>query len=268
MESASCPHLLPRTLMELELGILLLLCLVSFTAGYLDSIAGGGGLVMLPAFLLCGVPADLALGTNKLTASLGTGASLLTYARSGLVIWRMAGVGLPVAFAGAFVGSQLLLLLDSAAIGKVVVFLLPLGILGTLLPKNVRASERELTSRDLYIRLPLVCAVVSLYEGFFGPGSASFFILAFHAFLGIGLVKAVASSKIFNFTAGISSVAVYALHGRILWLEAVPLALAAILGGVVGSRMAIRSGAGFIRKILALSLTLLFISLLWKFVLN
>ena len=253
--------------MELELSILLLLCLVSFAAGYLDSIAGGGGLLMLPAFLLCGVPADFALGTNKLTASLGTAASLATYARSGLVIWRLAVVGLPVAFLGAFIGSKLLLLLDSAAIGKVVLVLLPFGILATLLPKTARVQERELVSRDLYLRTPLVCAAVSLYEGFFGPGSASFFILGFHHFLGIGLVRAVASSKIFNFTAGMSSVLVYALHGRILWLEAIPLALAAVVGGVVGSRMAIRSGAGFIRKILALSLGLLFVSLVWKFLL-
>ena len=111
--------------MELELSLLLPLCLVGLAAGFVDSVAGGGGLLTLPAVLLTGLPPDVAIGTNKLAGSLGTGASLLTYARSGLVVWRLALCGLPAALLGGVIGSRVLLLFDSAVIGKIILVLLP-----------------------------------------------------------------------------------------------------------------------------------------------
>jgi uncharacterized membrane protein YfcA len=250
--------------MELDLWIVLLLCFVYFAAGFIDSVAGGGGLIAIPAFLLTGVSPELALGTNKLAATLGTASSLLNYARSGLVYWRLALIGLPAALLGSAFGSRVILFFDSAIIGKLIVLLLPLAMAVTLIPKKDK-GVKELTPKLLYILTPLVCLVVGFYDGFFGPGAGSFFILALHLAVGLGLLQASATSKIFNLATNLGSLAVFMAYGKVLYLIGLPLALANIAGNLLGSRLAIRIGPEFVRRVLWVSLALLFISLLWKF---
>lgn len=250
---------------EIDLLIVVILCCAYFAAGFIDSIAGGGGLIAIPAFLLTGIPPDLALGTNKLSASLGTASSLMTYARSGFVLWKIATLGLPAALVGAFIGSKTILFFDVEMIGKLVVFLLPLGILVTLIPKQSAKAVTELRSKDIWIFAPAICCVVGFYDGFFGPGTGSFFIIAFHFILRMSLVQASATAKIFNLATGAGGLIAFALQGKVLFGLAIPLAAANIAGNVIGSRMVIRIGAPFIRKVLIFSLFLLFSSLLWKF---
>ena len=254
--------------MELELWIVLLVCLAFFAAGFIDSIAGGGGLISIPAFLLTGVQPEVVLGTSKMAAGLGTASSLLTYARSGLVIWRMALCGIPACLIGAYIGSKAILYFDSATIGKIMLVLLPIGALVTLLPKKSAATgflSSDLRPRDLHVYNPLICLILGFYDGFFGPGTGSFFIIAYHFFLKIGLVQASATAKVFNLATTLSSFVVFAMSGHVLFLLAVPLAAVNIVGNVLGTRMAIRIGAGFVRKILYVSLSLLFASLIYKF---
>ncbi|MDR1125934.1 MAG: TSUP family transporter [Deltaproteobacteria bacterium] len=254
--------------MELELWIVVLVGLAFFAAGFIDSIAGGGGLISVPAFLLTGVQPELVLGTSKMAASLGTASSLVTYARSGLVIWRMALCGIPACLVGAFLGSKAILHFDSGTIGKLMLVLLPIGALVTLMPKKSAAVSKgsaDLRPRDLYLYNPLVCLALGFYDGFFGPGTGSFFIIAYHFFLKIGMVQASATAKVFNLATTFCSFVVFALGGHVLYLLAVPLAAANMVGNVVGSRMAIRIGAGFVRRILYVSLSLLFVSLIYKF---
>ncbi len=250
---------------EIELWILGILCCVYFAAGFVDSIAGGGGLIAIPSFFLTGIPPELALGTNKMSAALGTASSLMTYARSGFVLWKISFLGLPSALAGAFIGSKALLFFDSAMIGKIIVFLLPLGLLVTLLPKKESDATRDLTARDIYLHAPVICLLLGFYDGFFGPGTGSFFIIAFHLVLGMSLVQASATTKIFNLATGLGGFAAFALEGKVLFLLALPLAAANIAGNIIGSRMVIKTGAPFIRKVLVFSLMLLFASLLYKF---
>lgn len=257
--------------MELELWIVALVCLAFFAAGFIDSIAGGGGLISIPAFLLTGVQPELVLGTSKMAASLGTASSLATYAKSGLVIWRMALCGIPACLIGAFLGSKAILYFDSDTIGKLMLVLLPIGALVTLMPKKSAAVSREsadLRPRDLYVYNPLICMLLGFYDGFFGPGTGSFFIIAYHFFLKIGLVRASATAKAFNLATTFCSFVVFAFSGHVLYLLAVPLALSNMVGNVVGTRLAIRIGAGFVRKILYVSLSLLFVSLIYKFLIE
>lgn len=253
---------------EIDLWIIAFLCGAYFVAGFIDSIAGGGGLISIPSFLLTGIPPDFVLGTNKVAASLGTASSLMTYARSGLVIWRVAILGLPAAIIGAFIGSKALLLFDSAMIGKIIVFLLPLGIFITLMPKKEIKTIKELATKDIYIYAPIVCLLIGFYDGFFGPGTGSFLIIAFHLILSMPLVQASATAKIFNLATGLGGLVAFSLHGKVLFLLAIPLAAANITGNIIGSRMVIKIGASFIRKVLLFSLALLFCSLFWKFFLS
>lgn len=250
--------------MELELWTIALLCLVYFAAGFVDSVAGGGGLITMPCMLLAGIPPDLAFGTNKMASSFGLGAALVNYARGGLVLWRAAPLGVPAVLLGAAAGTEVLLIFDNETIGKIVVFLLPLGIVATFLPKTDR-GEKEIGPRQFYILLPLVGLVIGFYEGFFGPGAGSFFILALHFLLGFGLLQASATTKLLNFAATLSSGIVFISQGKVLFLLAIPLAVFSIAGNLTGSRTAMRVGGGFIRRVLSFSLSLLFISLIWKF---
>ncbi len=251
--------------MELEIWVIALLCSAYFAAGFIDSIAGGGGLISVPAFLLTGTPPEVVLGTNKLASCCGMATALRNYARSGLVVWRAAWVGVPVVLVGAALGAKALLFFDSEAVGKIIVALLPLGILATFMPKKDQGKHQDITPRGLYVHLPIICLILGFYEGFFGPGAGSFFILAQHFILRFGLLQASATTKLLNLGAGLSAVVVLMWHGKVLYLLALPLAAANICGNYMGSKLAIRIGAAFVRRLLSVSLSLLFISLIWKF---
>jgi uncharacterized membrane protein YfcA len=253
---------------DMEVWILAILCGAYFAAGFIDSVAGGGGLVSLPAFLLTGVAPELALGTNKMAASIGTAASLTAYARKGFVLWRLACVGIPCALLGGFAGSKAILLFDGANIGKILVFFLPLGMLATLASGKETFHEQAPGFASVYVHTPIICFVLGLYDGFFGPGTGSFFILAFHFIVKIGLIHASATAKMCNLTTGLGSLIAFALHGKVLYALVVPLAAANIAGNIVGARLAMKIGPLFVRKILLGSLSILFLSLMWKFFLK
>lgn len=250
--------------MELELWVLALLCCTFFCTGFIDAVSGGGGLIALPAMLLAGVPPDLALGTNKMAVALGTPASIITYARGHFVLWRLAVTGIPAAFLGGLIGANILLVFDGETIGKIILFLLPLAVGITLMPKKGSTENREITPNLLYVRTPVISCLVGLYDGFFGPGAGSFFIIGLHSFAGIGLIHASATTKILCLGSVVSSFAVFCLNGKVLFLLGLPLAAANALGGIAGSRMAMRIGAGFVRAMLSGVLCLLMISLVWK----
>ena len=250
--------------MEYELWVLAALCLVFFAAGFIDSISGGGGLIGLPAFILAGFPADIAIATNKFASCCGMTVAFTNYARSGLVNWRAALVGLPAAFLGGIIGSKAMLAVDNAFLGKIVLVLLPLGMFATLMPKKDKGAK-VITRFGLYVVLPLFCFALGFYDGFFGPGSGSFFIIGLHIILGYGLLESSATSKVFNLACGLSAIVIYMWYGKVLYAVGLPLAAANMLGGYTGSKMAIRIGAEFVRRLLFISLMLLFCSLVWKF---
>jgi uncharacterized membrane protein YfcA len=250
--------------MELDVWVVALLCAVFFFTGILDGIAGGGGLISLPCLLLAGLPPEAALGTNKMAAYCGVVASLGSYARTGLVVWKAALTGIPASLLGSVLGARLLLSLDSAVVGKVLVFMLPLGVLALFMPKKDMGA-REMRPFDLHVKLPLVCLLLGLYDGFFGPGSGSFMVIGLHIFLGLGLLSSVATSKMIMFAGGLGGVFIFALKGHVHFLLGLPLGLCCVVGNIMGSKMAMKVGPGLVRRFLAFSLVLLFASLVWKF---
>lgn len=252
--------------MELELLTIMVLVGVYLVAGVVDSVAGGGGLLTLPALLLAGLPPEVAMGTNKLASSLGMSASMLSYLRAGLIRnGRMLAFGVVAMLAGGTTGAMVVHLFDSATIGRIIVFLLPLGMIATLMPRKSVREATELTPFAMFVTLPAVLFVLGFYEGFFGPGTGSFLVLGLHFILGLGFVPATALAKVFNLAGGASALVIFLWHGNVLLGLGVPLALASITGNLIGSRLAIRVGASLVRRMLIVSLTLLFTSLVWKF---
>ncbi|MBQ8744301.1 MAG: TSUP family transporter, partial [Mailhella sp.] len=226
--------------MEVPLSILLLLCLFFFLAGFVDSIAGGGGLITIPAMLVCGIPPHMALGTTKFASALGMLSSLWTFARSRLIVTSIAPLGFATSFLGAVGGSSLTMLIDSAFLGKLLIFLLPVGMILSLFSRRSPACEENLPPRFLKLKVFLLCLTIGMYAGFFGPGTGSFFILAQNIVLRMGLVRAAATTKVFNLAANTGALTTFATGGVVMWSLGLPLAIASILGNQAGVRLAIR----------------------------
>jgi hypothetical protein len=250
-----------------ELGILALCFLMTaaFFAGLIDSVAGGGGLLSVPATLLVGLPPHLALGTNKFMAAVGTTASFITFAKNKAVVWRIAAIGVFFSFAGSVAGTQTALRIDNAVLGKVILVLLPVAALLTFMPVRKGAREKPLTPLALYVFTPLICTAIGFYDGFFGPGTGSFMLLSLHFILGLNLIAASGTTKAFNLVSNVSSLVVFLLNGKVFWFAALPMAAANMAGNIFGSRLALRQGPALIRKMLLFSLVLLFATLVWRY---
>ena len=250
---------------ELSVLILAFLMAAGFFAGFIDSVAGGGGLISLPAMLLAGLPPQTALGTGKFMAAMGTGASLYTFVRNGAVVRRVAAVGFLFSLLGSAAGAGVAVYVSNAMLGKVILCLLPVAALLTFLPVRKSLDEREANPIALYLLTPLMCTGIGFYDGFFGPGTGSFLLLSLHLVLGLGLVSASGTAKAFNLASNISGLAVFLFCGKVWFYVAIPMALANIAGNVAGTRLALSGGPRIVRRMLLCSLALLFISLMIRY---
>ncbi|MBQ7617951.1 MAG: TSUP family transporter [Desulfovibrio sp.] len=248
------------------LSLTLIACctLIAGLAGFVDAIAGGGGLIVLPCLLLSGLPPHYALSANKFSACLGTASALTSFAASGLVLWPIAFKGLGFSLLGAFLGSSLTLYLSPEKLGIILALLLPVALIVTLWPKAERKTLPENCDIKIW-KLSLVCLAIGLYDGFFGPATGSFLIIAFHFILGLGLLKASATAKVLNLASNLASTVTFITAGTMLWLLALPMAIGSICGNLLGTRFAVKRGAEGVRKMLSVSLILLTITLLYKY---
>jgi uncharacterized membrane protein YfcA len=238
----------------------------AFLAGFIDSIAGGGGLIMVPSLLLSGLPPQFALGTNKMVSTIGTSVAVFNFARKKKVMIRLVAIGLGFTFSGAWLGSQLVLLINPAILAKVLIGLLPIGMITVFIRKKSGMMKDTLTTHDQWIKVPLICFLLGVYDGFFGPGAGSFLALSFFMLLHLGLVEATANAKVFNFLSNIAALIVFSIHGKVLVLLGLPLAAAGMSGNYLGSHLALKNGEPIIRKCLIIVMGLLFVTLIYKFV--
>ena len=240
-----------------------LLTATAVVSGFVDAVAGGGALIVIPALLFLGVPPLDALGTNKLQSLFGTGVALRNYARSGLVELRRNALTVVLVLAGGLGGAWAVQSIDARRLAIIIPVLLVLAALYVLLsPRMTDDDARHRLSPAGYAP---VGGAIGFYDGFFGPGASTFFATSLVALRGYGLTKATALTKLFNFTAVAASLLLFALGGHLLWLLGLCMAAGAMLGGWLGSRAALRFGARLIRPLLvAISLALTG-RLLWSY---
>lgn len=231
--------------------------------GFIDAIAGGGGLIMMPALLFAGIPPLSALGTNKLQSVAGTGVALGTYWRSGLVEWRGNRLAVALVFTGAAIGCLIVQSIHTRILNLVIPALLVAVALYVLL--SPRMSDEDAHQRVSPTGYAPLAGVIGFYDGFFGPGTGTFFTTSLVALRGYGLTRATALTKLFNFTSNIASVILFALGGRMLWLLGLSMAVGAMTGGWIGSRTALKFGAPLIRPLMVVLSLGLTGRLLWSY---
>ena len=236
---------------------------IAVLTGFIDAIAGGGGLIMMPALLFAGVPPLHALGTNKLQSMFGTGTALRNYWRSGLVEWKRNRLTVLVVFVGAVIGVLIVQSLATKLLNLIIPVLLVASAIYILLsPRMTDEDAHHRVSSNGYAPIG---GAIGLYDGFFGPGAGTFYTTSLVALRGYGLTKASAVTKLFNWTSNVASVLVFALGGHVLWLLGLCMAAGAMLGAWVGSHTALRFGARLIRPLLVVISLGLTGRLLWGY---
>jgi uncharacterized membrane protein YfcA len=236
---------------------------VAGVAGFVDSIAGGGGLIVIPALLSAGVPPLFALGTNKLQSAFGTAVALRNYWRSGLVEWRPNRLTVILVFIGALGGALVVQLIEARLLNLIVPLLLVAAALYILLsPRMTDQDAHHRVTSDGYAP---VGAAIGFYDGFFGPGAGTFYTTSLVALRGYGLTKATALTKLVNLTSAAASLLLFAIGGHLAWLLGLCMALGSMAGGWLGSHSALRFGARLIRPLLVVISLALTGRLLWGY---
>jgi uncharacterized membrane protein YfcA len=233
---------------------IVLLTLAAFGAGTVDAIAGGGGLITVPALLTAGLPPVEVLGTNKGQSVWGSAAALVTFWRAGRVDKKQAALTFPLGLAGSMVGAAIVSALDKQLLRPIVIGML----IGAAVLLVIKKPTRD---QDVPQSKPLIAAALALavgaYDGFFGPGTGTFLIVGFVTLCGRSLVHASADAKVVNFASNLAAVIVLGYHGYIHWDIALPMAGGQLLGGIIGAHFAMRGGDRVVRiLVLCVSLTL------------
>lgn len=248
---------------EISLQLLLILAAVAFVAGAVDSIAGGGGLIAIPALILAGFTPLEAISTNKVQAVWGAGTAALTYAGRGHVDLRRQLPAAGLAFICGGLGAALVSFVPTEALrGALPWLLLAIAAFFALRPGLGDLDGRARLSPALFTAT--VVPLVAIYDGLFGPGAGAFYMLGFVTLAGYGLLRATAHTKLLNFASNLGGLLVFAAGGAPVWLVGGIMAVAQIAGAMVGARLAMRVGARMIKPLLVITSTALAVRLLWE----
>lgn len=243
---------------------LLWLCPATFLGGFVDAAAGGGGLIALPAFLISGLPAHYAYGCNKFCSACGTTFSFGRFLITRNMDVRIAALSAIGSFIGSFIASKLVLLLSDQVLKIIVMIALPIMCAFLILRKNKDDVNRssELTRTKALLLALAIGLLIGAYDGLIGPGTGTIAIFAYTALMKYDMLTASGNAKLLNLASNYASVVTYAFAGTIIYAIALPAAASCILGNILGSGMAIKKGAKFIRTIMMFVVAGLMIKLL------
>ena len=238
----------------------LIVCPLVFLAGFVDSVAGGGGVISLPAYLLAGLPVKLAAGTNKLANSCGTAMSVFKYGRSGKIAWICAIPAGVACLIGAVGGSSLAVHLSDNVLRIIILAALPVAaVILMLIRHKTDEDTKSLSNGKTVLYSALIGLVLGGYDGLIGPGTGTFLTIAFSLILGYGLLKSAGCARVANLASNVASLVVFLLNGSVLFSVGVPAICCSMLGNWLGARFAIKGGGKKIRLVMFVVLGLLFV---------
>lgn len=209
-------------------------------SGFIDSIAGGGGLISIPTYMAVGVPVEFILGTNKFVSSSGTSLAVYRYITNRAILWKIMIFSIIAALLGSVIGANLSVYLSKSAMFGILLVVIPLIFFLQARQARAETSPKELTPRSSVLRAAAIGLVVGGYDGLFGPGTGTFLLLAFMAFLSMSAKEASANARIVNYASNLSAFLYFLYQGRIFW----PVATVAIAGSLCGNWL----GSGMVLK--------------------
>lgn len=245
---------------DFPLYLMLLLALAAFIAGIIDAIAGGGGLITIPALLLAGLPPVTALGTNKVQGLFGSASATIAYARGGHVNLRSQIRPALMSATGSAIGAALATYVPGDVFEVALPFLLLAIALFFALKPNMNDIDRTQRMTPFVFGL-IIVPLIGGYDGLFGPGTGSFFMIAFITLAGYGVLKATAHTKLLNFASNLGALITFAFVGVIAWKIGLIMGVAQFAGAQIGSRLAMRNGARLIKPLLVITCAALAIKL-------
>lgn len=247
------------------LKTLLTVCPLIFLGGFVDSVAGGGGLITLPAYMMAGIPVHFAAGTNKAVNACGAAAASLKFFRSGKIRLHASLCAAAGALAGGYTGAEIAKLLSENLLKGLMLAALPIVAAFLAVKKDFGlepSEKRRSKPRELGVSLG-IGLLIGCYDGMVGPGTGTFMIMAFTALLGMDIVTASGCAKVGNLASNAAAAASFLLGGKVMWALVAPAAACSILGNWCGARYAIRGGGKKIRGMIFLVLGMLFAKLLY-----
>lgn len=249
------------------LKMCLVICPLVFLAGFVDSVAGGGGLISLPAYMLVGLPAHVASGTNKVVACIGTNFAAGKYIKNGSVKLELALFAAGGALAGSLCGTKAALYLDETTLKTLLLCALPCVAVFMAVKKDFgRETGKAPKSRGPGANRAISAVIglaIGCYDGLVGPGTGTFMMMAFTAVLGFDLLTSTGCAKIGNLASNVASAIVWIINGKVMFALVLPAAVFGVAGNLLGARYAIKGGSGRIRGMIFVVLGLMFIKLIY-----
>lgn len=244
------------------LWIVLLIGLGVFAAGFVDGIGGGGGIISVPVYLLAGLPAHFALGTNKMSSCIGTAVSTARYLKKGYVDWGLALPSVLLAVGGAYLGTSLQLRADERVLKYVLLLVLPLAAAVLLRKKSLPETRGELPLWKRRLAVWGSSLVIGVYDGFYGPGTGTFLLLAFCTLGKLDVRTASGNVKLANLSSNLSALVTSLLAGKVLIGVGLIAACFSIAGHYLGSGLAIKNGSKIVRPVILIVILLLMVKVL------
>jgi uncharacterized membrane protein YfcA len=233
-----------------EAETLVFLAAAGFVAAFIDSQVGGGGVISLPALLAVGLPPHLALGTNKLAATSASFTASINYGRSGAVPWGDALRWMPLAFVGSLLGVWLVLKVEGLWLLRVVLALMVAMVVYVLLRPSFGKEDRSHPLRMWeLLAMSAAALAIGVYDGFLGPGTGSFLLFAIVSLLGYGFRKAAGLGRVLNYASNIGALAYFLGKGQVLWEAGIPMGIAMLAGGWVGSHVGLTHGDRWLKPL-------------------
>lgn len=240
----------------------LIVCPLAFLAGAVDSIAGGGGLISLPAYILAGLPPHLAIGTNKISSVMGTTVATVKYAKSGFIPWKPAVFCIPCALLGSSIGAGLSLAFDEEYFKIFMLIALPLIALYVIFGKALRDDVHEYSLIRTVIVSATAAFVIGMYDGFYGPGTGTFLLVILNVFAHMAVRRANGLTKVINLSTNVAALTVFSVNLTIIPLLGIVAGLFNMAGNYIGASYFTKLGARAAKPVLIVVLVIFFIKII------
>ena len=242
----------------------LIVCPLVFLGGFVDAVAGGGGLISLPAYMIVGLNPIDAIGTNKFSASCGTFVATMRYSRCGFIQWRGLLPVVMAALVGSWMGARLALLVENEIFKVVMLVILPITAVFVLNKSALSKYRAPFAVRKTIVVMAILALFMGVYDGFYGPGTGTFLMLMLVCIARLRLERAVGTTKVINLSTNIASLSVFLAHGKVMLPLALVAAIFGVAGNYIGAKYFTKKGAGFVKPLIVVVLSIFFVKLCWE----